>query len=267
MLKIALAQFQPKLYDKTHNFKIVEKTVRKTDADILIFGELFLTGYINNDTIINVAEHINGKISNRLQKLAEKTGMDILIGLPEASDIKGVCYNSAVVYLQDGNVKVYRKVQLANFGPFEEKLFFKCGTKLDVFKTNKAKIGILICYDIFFPELAKIYALKGADMIICISASPSATRKFFEKVIVARAIENATFIVYANLVGLQGNLTFWGGSTIIDPRGNAIVKGDAYVQKLINGTVDLAYLKTARHFRPTIRDTNLNFMKILKEIE
>jgi predicted amidohydrolase len=125
------------------------------------------------------------------------------------------------------------------------------------------KVGVIICYDIFFPELTKLYALKGADMVVCISASPSLTRKFFESVMVARALENTIFFAYSNLVGMDSRMDFWGGGALIGPTGTMIAKGPYYEESSIQGEVDLHSLELSRKHRPTIRDTN---PALLKEI-
>ena len=122
-------------------------------------------------------------------------------------------------------------------------------------KPPAGKVGIIVCFDIFFPELAKYYALSGADMLVCISASPSVTRPFFESMMVARAIENTIFVAYANLVGPEKNLVFWGGDALIGPRGDIIAKGDVFEEGIVETEVDLKLLEVARQFRPTIKES------------
>ena len=182
----------------------------------------------------------------------------IIFGMAErSSESAGLFYNSSVLVYPDERVERYRKMQLANFGPFEEHLYFGYGTDLPVFETEFGKLGMLICFDCFFPELSKIYALKGADMLICISASPSTTRIFFEKIIVARAIENTLFFTYTNLVGTELNMVYWGGNTVVGPRGNVKAKGELFKEGDISCELDLRDLIAAREFRPTIRDTRM----------
>jgi predicted amidohydrolase len=161
--------------------------------------------------------------------------------------------------------ETYRKMVLANFGPFEEDLYLARGDALPLFETPVGTMGITICFDIFLPEIAKVYALGGADVIVCLSASPSVTREFFEKVIMARAIENTTFVAFANLVGTEKNMTFWGGDCLIGPRGNLKAGGKAFEEGIVNAEVDLTELEVARQFRPTLRETRFEIMDILAQ--
>jgi predicted amidohydrolase len=94
----------------------------------------------------------------------------------------------------------------------------------------------------------------GADIIICISATPSVTRKYFETLIPARAVENTVFIVYVNLVGTQENLVFWGGSQVSDPLANLICKAPYYKESIITCDIDLKQLEFARANRTVLRD-------------
>jgi predicted amidohydrolase len=157
-------------------------------------------------------------------------------------------------------------LHLANFGPFEEHLYFAKGVEAPVFDTSFGKVGMLICFDCFFPELSKIYALKGADLLLCISASPSTTRIYFEKVMVARAIENTVFFTYTNLVGTELNMTYWGGNTVVGPRGDVKAKGEYFKEQNVQCDLDLKELTTAREFRPTIRETRMELFFELKRL-
>jgi len=256
MIKTALAQLSPSLGDKEKNLKKIERTVNDSSPDLAVFGELFLTGYMCRDSFPKLAEPIDGKCAKRILKISEEHGTHIVFGMPECSQTRrGLVYNSAILACPDGKLMSYRKLHLANFGPFEEKSHFAQGSGAPVFTTRLGKIGLMICYDLFFPELAKTYALKGADIIINISASPSTTRVFFEKVLAARAIENATFMLYSNLVGTELNMVFWGGCTAIGPRGDVLARGKYYKEDVVELELDLKELEIARNFRPTLKNT------------
>ena len=213
MVRITVAQLEPKLGDKEANLRLIEKALTEALGDLVIFPELFLTGYMCRDDLFGLAESLDGPSISKLKGLSKGTGKHIIIGMPESHpERRGVIHNSAVLLYPDEEVGVYRKIQPANFGPFEEKRYFAPGRSLPVFDTPFGTISMLICFDLFFPEISRVYALKGADIIVCISASPSATGEYFEKVLVARAIENALFAVYSNLVGSEMNLVFWSNA-------------------------------------------------------
>ena len=148
-----------------------------------------------------------------------------------------------------------------DFGPFEEYAYFTPGSSTLTFDVKGLKFGILICYDIFFPELTKSYALQGADAAICISASPSITRRFFEIEMKARAVENTIYFIYSNLIGFDSRMDFWGGGSVIDPKGNEIVKGPYFEEKILTATLDPERIEEARRSRPTLRDTRRDILE------
>ena len=125
-----------------------------------------------------------------------------------------------------------------------------------MFETPVGKMGITICFDLFFPELSRLYALKGADVLACISASPSSTRPFFEKIMVARAIENTAFVAYSNHVGTQRDFVFWGGNCVIGPRGEYKARGEPYKEDAgITAKIAPHEIELARPHRPTIKES------------
>lgn len=267
MTKIALVQLQPELGDKEKNLEIVNKVIHSTDAPMIVFPEMFLTGYTLKDKTLKHAETIDGPSVNRISEMAQSEDRCIIIGMPEMdSELTGVIYNSALFAFPDGRVDTYRKMHLVNFGPFEEEYYFSKGNKLPIFDTPVGKVGPLICFDIFFPELSKYYAMKGAELLVCISASPTVTREFFEKVMVARAIENTVFFVYVNLVGTEVNLVFWGGNTVLDPRGVEITKGAYFEEGIVEADIDLKRLDVTRQFRPTIKETRGDILESLSNV-
>ena len=224
--------------------------------DLFVLPELGLTGYTIKDDVQKLAEPIDGPSMKRLSSLSQELGCGIVIGFAERDkEVRGHIFNSAAIILPDGSIDAYRKCHLANFGPFDEKRYFHAGRKLPVFKTPWGNIGLQICYDIFFPEAAKAMALKGADIIIDISASPTTTRKFFEMVMPVRAVENTVFTAYCNLVGTEGNLQFWGGNSVHGPRGDLKVRGPYFEETIVKAEIDLDELDIARPMRPTLRDT------------
>jgi len=266
MAKIALVQMQPKLGDKSHNIELIERAIRSTDADVLAFSEMFLTGYTLRDRYMELAEDMDGPSVRKLVDLAGTYKKWLIVGMPERdSERTGIIYNSALVVSPETEPETYRKMVLANFGPFEEDLYFARGDKMPMFDTPVGRMGVEICFDLFFPEISKLYTLEGADIILCISASPSVTREYFEKLLMARAIENTVFVAYANLVGTEHNMTFWGGSQLIGPRGNLKAGGKPFVEGIVKAEVDLSELDVARQFRPTIRETRQDLMEKLGE--
>jgi predicted amidohydrolase len=267
--KIALSQISCKRGDKTANIKKMENNVKKAKkrgADMVIFPELALTGYTVRDELYELAETIPGKSTETLEKLAKQTRMYIIFGMPELSEkTQATIYNSAVCVGPEGYVGKYRKMHLPTHSIFEEKRYFRPGYQVTTLETEFGKIGLIICYDIYFPELCRLNRLKGSQLIVCISASPAIRRSFFETLTLARAIENTAFLAYVNLVGVEDGLQFWGGSRLVSPSGRLIAKGKYDEEDFLMGEVNYADIKPVEIFVPTIKDLRPELFDELKE--
>lgn len=254
-MKLALITARPKIAKKSANLKTMEAYLTKNPANCYIFGELFLTGYRCKDEFRNLAEPLDGPSITYLTKLAQKHQCYIIFGMPlKNSDISGLMHNSAILIHPNEKVDHYDKWFLPTFGPFEEKIYFDEGEHLPVFNTEYGKIGMLICYDIFFPELSRALTLQGAQLITYISASPSTARYFFETLIPGRALENTIYVSYTNLVGSQDDLVFWGGSQLSDPLGYQKAKAPYFQESIITCDIDFSLIERVRPNRPIIRD-------------
>jgi len=267
--KIALAQISCKRGDKAENIKKIESRVtraKRQGAELVIFPELSLTGYTMRDQIYELAETIPGHSTTFLEKLAKKTGAYIVFGMPELSEkTQATVYNTAVLVGPDGFIGKYRKMYLPTHSVFEEKRYFRPGYQTAVFETELGKIGLIICYDIFFPEVSRLTRLKGAQLIVCISASPATRRTFFETLTAARAIENTAFLAYVNLVGIEDGLQFWGGSRLVGPNGKVRVKAKYDEEDLVIGEINYADIRPTETFVPILKDLRPELFDKLKE--
>jgi predicted amidohydrolase len=254
-MKLALISARPIMADKQKNIQLIEKYVKKTKADLYIFGEYFLMGDRCKDEYRDLAETIEGPSIQQLKKVAVHKHCHLVFGMIlKDENVDGLLYNAAILIQPNGTANAYKKWFLPNSGPFEEKIFFDQGEDLPVFSTALGKIGLLICYDINFPELAKALTLQGADLLVCISASPSVTRKYFETLLPARALENTVFVAFVNLAGNQEDLIYWGGSQVYDPLGSLLIKAPYFKQSMVTWDINLKELEPARARRPVLRD-------------
>lgn len=260
-MKVLLAQLAPKLDDKAANIGKMEKAIRKTEPDLAMFGELFLTGYMARDKWRTLAEPVPGPSTKAVLKIAKDFSTHVIFGMPERDTKAKLLYNVAALACPDGTLEKYRKIHPANFGPFEEGIYFGRGRQAKLAETKLGKIGLMICFDTFFPELGKTLALQGADILAIISAAPNTSKPLFDKVLPARAVENTCFVLYCNLVGTELNIVFAGGTQAIGPRGEYIGRAKDYTEDLVTVDIDLTDLRPAREARPTIRDTQPHLME------
>ena len=254
-ITLALAQISSQRENKKENLRKIEELTMRSKADLVIFPELSLTGYVVRDQVYELAETIPGPSTTQIAELTRKTGMYVVFGMPELSKkTKATIYNTAVFVGPEGIIGKYHKRYLPTHSVFEEKRYFRPGYQTAAFDTSLGKIGLCICYDLFFPEVTRLTRLEGAQLIICISASPSVRRSYFETLTAARAIENTAYLAYVNLVGVEDGLQFWGGSRLLSPTGDVISKARYDEEDLVLCEVDFKDIRPAEAFIPTLRD-------------
>jgi len=264
-MRAAMVQVRSKALDTEENSEKVLAAL-DGDEDLLIFPELFLTGYHVGRDVYRVAVEETSEVVERIRGEAKAKRKAIVLGAPvRSSEVKGHVHNSALIFTPEGAVRRYDKINLVNFGPFDEKLFFAPGEHLTTFKVKGMKLGVIICYDIFFPHLTQAYALSGVDGVVVISASPSITRTFFEAVLPARAIENTIYMLYSNVVGPDGKMEFWGGAQAYSPRGALLIKGKYFEEDRVVVDLEEEEVKLARRYRPTLRNTPIHVKRFLEK--
>ena len=229
-MKAAFLQFNPDYLAVDANLDQVDAHLASADADLIVLPELFTSGYFFRSTndAAQVAESVpDGRTTQRLIAWSEQTGATIVAGLAEQSG--DALYNSAVVTDPSGLIGHYRKVHLY----YEEKLHFAPGdVGLPVIEARTRagetyRLGVMVCFDWYFPEAARTLALQGADVI----AHPSnLVRPDCPRSMPIRALENHVFTITANRYGHESNgeeeLTFIGQSEICDPNGQILVRAD-----------------------------------------
>lgn len=220
-MRLALAQLRSSLYDKKTNLHRIEQSVslakKEQNADYVLFPELYLTGYTLNEKVAGLAEPLNGESVQKIREIAKENSTGIIIGLPERDGNK--IYNTALLIEKGGDISgVYRKTHLFDF----EKQWFAAGDSCPVFQTPYGKVALMITYDMEFPELSRIFAQKGAQLILVLTANMVPYQTYQSVYIRARAMENHVFMALSNRVGLEDNHIFFGESEVIDPTGRAI---------------------------------------------
>lgn len=214
-MKFCIVQCKPNK-DKSINLTNLDKILNKAKkeaCDLVVFPELYLTGYDLKNLKENT-ETLDGKSVSHIRQVCKKLKISTIFGFPRIC--KNKIYNSACLIDENGNVVgCYDKTHL--FG--EENNHFEKGNELNIFDFSFGKIGLLICYDIEFPEPARILAMKGADMVCCISANMKPYDNLHKMFIKSRAVENSIPIIYCNYVGHDDEFTYCGRSNVINNKG------------------------------------------------
>ncbi len=267
---VALGQISSKVGDKKANIDTMKKRIieaKRKGANLILFPELALTGYVVRDLAYELAEPVpSGPSIRDITEVANRLDVHVIFGLIEKSaEAESVLHNTAVLIGPEGYLGKYRKMHLPTHSVFEEKRYFRPGYQTPVFETDVGRIGLTICYDIFFPEITRAIRLKGAQLIACISASPSTRKGYFEILTAARALENTVFLAYTNLVGIEDGLQFWGGSRLVAPNGNVITQAKYDEEDLTITPIDYSEMKNAETFVPALRDLRPELFDTLKK--
>nr|WP_028400592.1 carbon-nitrogen family hydrolase [Ectobacillus panaciterrae] len=209
----------------------VEKTMMTSSPDILVLPEMWTTGY-TLPALDELAEEEGRDTVPFLTELADRFSVNI-IGGSVANKKNGRIFNSSFVVNRKGEVIYeYDKIHLVPM--LDEHLYLEGGKeKVSVFELDGIKMGLIICYDLRFPELSRKLALKGAEVLHVVAEWPTARREHWCTLQKARAIENQMFVVSCNRVGCYDNVEFAGMSMIIDPWGNELSIGSVQSEETL----------------------------------
>ncbi len=247
-LRAALVQTNPTVGDIEGNARRIGELIaeaRDQGAQLALFGELALTGYPPEDLLLK--PHFLQAAHSALAELAAGThGIVALVGFPEhAEDV----YNAAAVLADGAIAGIYRKMHLPNYGVFDESRYFQSGPRPATFELNGVTVGLTICEDIWEPgPPATTEALAGAEVVVNLSASPYHAGKGAERerMLVQRARDNLSSILFSNIVGGQDELVFDGHSLAIDQDGRVIARAPQFEESLTMCTVDPGAVGAAR---------------------
>jgi len=243
-MHVGFVQLDPKILDVEGNVDTALHLIGGKRADLIVLPELFNTGYNfrNRGEVAGVAEPVpEGATTQALMEFSKLDGTMVVAGVAER---KGRSLYNSVVVLKDGKyMGTYRKVHLF----YNEKKFFKSGLEFKVF----GNVGVMVCFDWYFPESARSLMLKGAEVIahpsnLVLSNCPEAMK--------TRALENRVYAVTADRVGIERGLRFIGQSEIVNPRGQIIYRASATKEECVVRKIDLA---TARNKTVTPRNNLL----------
>ncbi len=266
-ISVALAQLAPKLGNIAHNLDEHLRWIERATAagaDLIVFPELSLTGYILQDLVPEIAVSLPDPEGLR-PMLDACHHIDCVFGFVEVSDRFN--YYNAAAYVSRGKiVHVHRKLYLPTYGMFDEMRFFAMGENLRTFSSRLGEIGLLICEDLWHPSTIYLHAQDGAKMIITISCSPGrgvrdealfSTSAGWETLLKATSQFHTVFNIYVNRVGFEDGACFPGGSMIVGPTGETIASAKYFEEDFVVAELDVDEIRRARLFTPVIRDERL----------
>lgn len=248
------------------------ESAAQAGANLICLQELFSSRYFcqsEDHEQFSLAESIPGPTTDVLSRVARQLGVVIVAGLFERR-AAGLFHNTAVVIESDGSVLgCYRKMHIPDDPFFYEKFYFTPGDLgFRSFETSVGKVGVCICWDQWFPEAARLTAMKGAEILIYPTAigwlAPEKDEfgisqlDAWQTMMRSHAIANGVFLVAPNRVGMEENIEFWGSSLIADPYGNLLRVAASDQPETLIVDCDLSLVETARTFWPFFRDRRID---------
>ncbi len=246
-ITVATVQMAPTLAEVEANLermgRWVESICRDQKVDLIVFPELATTGYECGVRFADLADRIPGHVVNYMAKRAADFSVHLAFGLAEKQKVESVVYDSAVLIDSQGEVHTtYRKVHLRG----EERLAFRAGYRFVVGETAFGMVGLLLGWDLAFPEAARCLALQGAELLcVCANWERPHTASW-RHYLFARALENAVFVAAANRTGEEYTYSFFGASTVVGPSGEISSAMDEETEGYALATIDLDEVRKKR---------------------
>ncbi|AZM78793.1 carbon-nitrogen hydrolase family protein [Streptomyces sp. G3] len=252
-MRTALLQSSGRPGSTAENLKVLDEAAGRAaaaGAALLVTSELFLTGYAVGDDIGVLAEPADGDAADAVAEIAGRHGLAVAYGYPERDGER--VFNSVQLVAADGTRPAnYRKTHL--FGCFERDHFTPGEQPVVQTELNGLTVGLMICYDVEFPENVRAHALAGTDLLLVPTAQMHPFQFVAESVVPVRAFENQMYVAYVNRVGPEGEFEFVGLSTLAGPDGVARARAGR-AEELILADADPAFLAASREANPYLRD-------------
>jgi predicted amidohydrolase len=253
-MRTALLQSSGRPGSVVENLKVLDEAAGRAaahGAGLLVTPELFLTGYAIGDGLARLAEPADGEAADAIAETAARHGLAVAYGYPERTSDAAV-FNSVQLVAADGTrLANYRKTHL--YGPFERAHFTPGERQVVQAELDGLTVGLMICYDVEFPENVRAHALAGTDLLLVPTAQPHPFEFVAESLVPVRAFENQLYVAYVNRVGLEGEFEFVGLSTLAGPDGVARVRAGR-AEELLLADADPGLLAASREANPYLAD-------------
>ncbi|EFE70670.1 carbon-nitrogen hydrolase family protein [Streptomyces viridosporus] len=252
-MRTALLQSSGRPGSVVENLKVLDEAAGRAaaaGAGLLVTSEMFLTGYAIGDDIARLAEPADGDAADAVAETAARHGLAVAYAYPERAG--DAVFNSVQLVCADGTrLANYRKTHL--FGRFEHDHFTPGDRPVVQAELNGLTVGLLICYDVEFPENARAHALAGTDLLLVPTALMHPFPFVAESVVPVRAFENQMYVAYVNRVGREGEFEFVGLSTLAGPDGIARARAGR-AEELVLADADPVFLAASRENNPYLED-------------
>ncbi len=251
-MRVTLVQSLSAADGSGDNLEAIGAAVDEAEGSLVVFPELYLCGYNTAPGLKERVAHDSERWRAELSRISSESGKWLMVGaaLLDGDALKNVLW----VFSPSGDEQRYDKIHLAQFGEFEEGDAFVPGDRGLMVDIDGFRFGLSICYDMFFPELYRRYALMGADVLVCASASPMRSQTPFERVLPARAVENTCYVLFVNNVGDLDKFQYFGGTRAVSPIGHELGSCGDSRHCLLEVELSRSELERAREGRPTLRD-------------
>jgi predicted amidohydrolase len=246
-ITVATVQMQPGLGQMEENLMKMGEFIRRIaleqPVDLIVFPELATTGYELGPRFPQTAQLVPGPTASIIGQRAAEFGVHVAFGMVTKEKVESIVYNTAVLIGPDGEVAgQYHKVHLRG----EERMAFRAGYRIRPAEGDFGQIGLMIGWDLAFPEVARSLILEGSELLVVMANWEEPNQEEWKTYLQARARENATFIVAANRIGEEPSYTFFGQSTIIGPKGRIRAVVDEPIEGYAIAKIDL---DEVRHIR------------------
>lgn len=261
MAKIALAQFNSVLNNVDANRNKMVSMINEAvanDASIIVFPELFSTGYnldLIEDKIYDMAEGTAGMIAAAACEEAAKGNIWVIAPIAYRDGDK--IYNSALIINNLGKViNVYHKNNLWD----KEKEYFGYGCHdYRIYEADFGKFGVIICYDVDFPETSRRLAMAGAEIIFVPAAWATTHRNLWDIFLPSRALENTVFVAGINRTGVEGDVVYFGDSKVFDPTGELIARAGENTEEILYCEIDVSLIPGIRKDFPYLKELRKDY--------
>ena len=241
IIKAAAVQIHPKLMKNVQNLEKILLKIREAAANgahLIALPECALTGYMftRKEEALPYAENVPGPATEKVGTLCKELGVYVIFGLLEKDGKK--LYNAAAFVGPDGLIGKYRKNHLPFLGV--DRFTDKGNDRINIFKTPVGNIGIIICYDMTFPEICRVMMLQSVDIIVVITNWPRQREMVAKHMVNTRALENHVYVVAADRVGTERKAKFLGRSKIADASGRTMASASMTKEEILYADLDLS---------------------------